>query len=58
MPRQGGLGGREEFDSDVVAATLPLLAPEGALPVIGHTGIMLGRFSSNLFLFIDGASRG
>src|SRR5436190_78889 len=30
---------------------LSLLAPEGAVPVIGHTGIMMGRFSSNLFLF-------
>jgi SAM-dependent methyltransferase len=36
---------------------LSLLAPEGAVPVIGHTGIMMGRFSSNLFLFIDDASR-
>jgi SAM-dependent methyltransferase len=33
------------------------LAPEGNAPVIGHTGIMLGRFSSNLFLFIDAENR-
>jgi Methyltransferase domain len=28
------------------------LAPAGCSPVIGHTGIMLGPFSSNLYLFI------
>jgi hypothetical protein len=32
------------------------LAPEGSAPVmIGHTGISLGRFSSNLFLYIGGS---
>jgi hypothetical protein len=25
-------------------------------PVIGYTGIKLGRFSSNLFLYIDGSA--
>jgi SAM-dependent methyltransferase len=33
------------------------LAPAAADCTIGHTGIMLGPFSSNLFLFIDGESR-
>ncbi len=32
---------------------LASLTPEGMAPVIGHTGIMLGPFSSNLFFFID-----
>ena len=32
-------------------------APKGIAPIIGHTGIMLGPFSSNLFLFIDGLAR-
>jgi SAM-dependent methyltransferase len=36
---------------------LSALAPEGVVPVIGHTGIMLGMFSSNLFLFIDAENR-
>jgi SAM-dependent methyltransferase len=30
------------------------LAPEASAPAIGYTGIRLGRFSSNLFLYIDG----
>jgi len=34
---------------------LASLAPEGSAPVIGHTGIRLGRFSSNLFLYIGGS---
>ena len=34
---------------------LASLAPEGSAPVIGHTGIRLGGFSSNLFLYIDGS---
>ena len=34
---------------------LSALAPEGVVPVIGYTGIMLGPFSSNLFLYIDGS---
>jgi hypothetical protein len=34
---------------------LASLAPEGSVPVIGHTGIRLGGFSSNLFLYIDGS---
>lgn len=29
------------------------LAPDGLVPVVGYTGIMLGMFSSNLFLFLD-----
>jgi len=33
------------------------LMPDGAAPVIGHTGIMLGPFSSNLFLFITRENR-
>ncbi len=33
------------------------LMPDGATPFIGHTGIMLGPFSSNLFLFVSGESR-
>jgi hypothetical protein len=33
------------------------VAPGGRAPVVGHTGIMLGRFSSNLFLFIDAEHR-
>jgi SAM-dependent methyltransferase len=37
---------------------LSALIPEGMVPAIGHTGIMLGPFSSNLFLFIDRESRG
>ena len=36
---------------------LSALVPEGVVPVIGHTGIMLGAFSSNLFLFIDREGR-
>ena len=36
---------------------LSALAPEGVVPVVGHTGIMLGMFSSNLFLFIDAENR-
>jgi hypothetical protein len=36
---------------------LSALVPEGAVPVISHTGIMLGAFSSNLFLFIDREGR-
>lgn len=32
---------------------LAAVAPAGFVPVIGYTGIMLGMFSSNLFLFID-----
>ncbi len=36
---------------------LSSLAPEGVVPVIGRTGIMLGMFSSNLFLFIDAENR-
>ena len=36
---------------------LSALAPEGAAPALGHTGIWLGPFSSNLFLFIDGKNR-
>jgi SAM-dependent methyltransferase len=32
---------------------LAALAPQGTAPAIGHTGILLGLFSSNLFLFID-----
>ena len=36
---------------------LSALVPEGIAPVIGHTGIMLGAFSSNLFLFIDREGR-
>jgi SAM-dependent methyltransferase len=36
---------------------LSALAPDGVGPVVGHTGILLGPFSSNLFLFIDAASR-
>ena len=36
---------------------LSSLAPEGFVPVIGHTGIRLGMFSSNLFLFIDAEKR-
>jgi SAM-dependent methyltransferase len=36
---------------------LSALAPKGAVPAIGHTGIMLGPFSSNLFLFIDAEYR-
>ena len=35
---------------------LASLAPEGSAPVIGHTGIRLGGFSSNLFLYIGGSS--
>ncbi len=31
------------------------LAPEGVEPVFGYTGIRLGWFSSNLFLYIDAA---
>jgi methyltransferase family protein len=34
---------------------LASLAPEGSVPMIGHTGIRLGGFSSNLFLYIDGS---
>jgi SAM-dependent methyltransferase len=34
---------------------LSALAPDGA--AIGHTGIMLGLFSSNLFVFIDAENR-
>jgi hypothetical protein len=36
---------------------LAALTPDGVGPVIGHTGVMLGRFSSNLFLFIGAAER-
>jgi SAM-dependent methyltransferase len=32
---------------------LSALVPEGVAPVIGRTGIMLGPFSSNLFLFME-----
>ena len=35
---------------------LAALSPEGTVPVIGHTGIMLGPFSSNLFLFVDASA--
>ena len=35
---------------------LASLSPEGTMPVIGHTGIMLGPFSSNLFLFADASA--
>jgi hypothetical protein len=35
---------------------LSSLAPAGAVPVVGHTGIMLGGFSSNLFLFTDASA--
>ncbi len=34
------------------------LAPEGTAPVIGYTGIVVGMFSSNLFLFMDGEAAG
>jgi SAM-dependent methyltransferase len=37
--------------------SLAALAPEGSAPVIGHTGIRLGRFSSNLFLFMEAEGR-
>ena len=33
--------------------SLAALVPEGIVPRIGHTGIALGPFSSNLFMFID-----
>jgi SAM-dependent methyltransferase len=33
---------------------LSALAPGGAAPVVGHTGLMLGGFSSNLFLYMPG----
>jgi hypothetical protein len=36
---------------------LSALVPKGIVPAIGHTGIMLGAFSSNLFLFIDREAR-
>jgi hypothetical protein len=32
---------------------LKALVPPGIAPTIGHTGLMLGPFSSNLFLFVD-----
>jgi SAM-dependent methyltransferase len=35
---------------------LAALAPDGTVPVIGYTGIMLGVFSSNLYLYIDGSA--
>jgi SAM-dependent methyltransferase len=35
---------------------LASLAPEGSAPAIGYTGIRLGPFSSNLFLYIDGSA--
>jgi hypothetical protein len=35
---------------------LASLAPQGSAPAIGHTGIRLGAFSSNLFLYIDGSA--
>ncbi len=35
---------------------LSTLAPPGVAARIGHTGIMLGPFSSNLFLFVDQAT--
>ena len=54
VARQGGLGGRAEFDFDVVAAPRRRWRPRGSPRSIGHTGIRLGPFSSNLFLFIDG----
>jgi SAM-dependent methyltransferase len=36
---------------------LSALTPEGMVRTIGHTGIMLGPCSSNLFLFIGGERR-
>jgi SAM-dependent methyltransferase len=36
---------------------LASLVPEGSVPVIGYTGIRLGGFSSNLFLYIISAAR-
>lgn len=36
---------------------LVALAPEGSAPAIGTTGIGLGPFSSNLYLFIDATGR-
>jgi hypothetical protein len=38
--------------------SLAALVPEGVVPRIGHTGIALGPFSSNLFMFIDAAAGG
>ena len=35
---------------------LASLAPQGSAPAVGHTGIRLGAFSSNLFLYIDGSA--
>jgi SAM-dependent methyltransferase len=35
---------------------LAALAPVGSTPVVGHTGIRLGAFSSNLFLYLDGSA--
>ena len=35
---------------------LTALAPEGVDSAVGYTGIMLGRFSSNLFLYIDSST--
>ena len=37
---------------------LAALAPSGPAARIGTTGIGLGPFSSNLYLLIDGSSRG
>jgi hypothetical protein len=36
---------------------LSALTPDGAGPVVGTTGIMLGPFSSNLFLYMDGSGK-
>ena len=33
-----------------------LASQQGSVPAIGHTGIMLGAFSSNLFLYMDGSA--
>lgn len=40
-----------------LAGLVPPDLPGRPAPVIGYTGIMLGPFSSNLFVFIDGVSR-
>lgn len=37
---------------------LAALAPAGTAPLIGHTGIRLGAFSSNLFLYLDDSAGG
>jgi hypothetical protein len=38
-------------------ARLQALVPAGLAPVIGYTGLMLGPLSSNLFVFIDEATK-